>query len=91
MNIRSHVYVSGLVQGVSFRQNTRMQAKKLGVKGWVRNLPDGRVEAVFEGEQSAVLALVDFGRKGPEGAIVDKIEVEWEDFKNEFEDFKITY
>jgi acylphosphatase len=57
--VRAHVLVSGKVQGVFFRQKTQRQALSFGVTGWVRNLPDGRVEAVFEGEEEAVKALVD--------------------------------
>ncbi len=74
---RAHVYVSGRVQGVFFRQNTKRQAQSQGVKGWVRNLDDGRVEAVFEGEESAVKALVDFCSKGPIGAMVNIVTVFW--------------
>lgn len=88
---RAHVYVAGTVQGVFFRQNTKRQAQNRGVSGWVRNLDDGRVEAVFEGEEEAVKALVDFCRKGPSGASVTDVTVDWEPFKGEFESFKITY
>lgn len=72
--IRSHVWVSGLVQGVFFRESTRREAERLGVKGWVRNLPDGRVEAVFEGEAGPVAALVAWCRSGPPGARVEGLE-----------------
>lgn len=88
---RVHVFVSGRVQGVFFRQNTRLQAQVAGVFGWVKNLADGRVEAVFEGEQEAVRAMVDFCRKGPRGALVSDIAVNWEAFRGEFESFKIVY
>ena len=88
---RAHVIVSGRVQGVFFRQNTKQQAESLGVTGWVRNLPDGRVEGVFEGEEEAVKALVDFSRKGPRGAFVTGFTVEWAVFRNEFESFEVTY
>lgn len=87
VNVRVHVFVSGRVQGVFFRQNTKRQADSLGVKGWVRNLPDGRVEAVFEGEKSAVKALVDYCHRGPSSARVDNVEVNYEDYKGEFSDF----
>ncbi len=86
-----HIFVSGRVQGVFFRQNTKQQAQSRGVKGWVKNLDDGRVEAVFEGEESAVKALVEFCRKGPRGAVVTDVQVEWTPFKGEFEDFDIAY
>ena len=87
---RAHVFVSGLVQGVFFRQKTKHQAKSLGVMGWVRNLPDGRVEAVFEGEEDVVNALVNFCRKGPKGASVTGLTVDREVFRNEFESFEIV-
>ena len=66
---RAHIFVTGRVQGVFFRQTTQQQAEIHKVTGWVKNLPDGRVEAVFEGEEEAVKALVNFSRKGPKGAI----------------------
>ena len=91
MKVRAHVFVSGRVQGVFFRSETRYEAKKHGVTGWVRNLPDGRVEAVFEGEEEAVKKLVDFCKHGPSGARVTGIDVKWEAYKGEFKDFKIRY
>jgi acylphosphatase len=87
----AHVFVSGRVQGVFFRQNTKQQAQRQGVKGWVKNLDDGRVEAVFEGEEPAVKTLVEFCRKGPRGAVVTDVQVEWTPFNGEFEDFDIAY
>ena len=85
---RAHVYVSGIVQGVFFRQKTKRQAESLGVNGWVRNLPDGRVEAVFEGEEEAVRALVDYCRHGPSYARVTNIDVLWEPHRGEFSGFE---
>ena len=73
--VRAHVYVSGLVQGVSFRWYAIQQARRRGVAGWVRNLPDGRVEAVFEGADADVKALVDWCREGPPSARVSGVEV----------------
>jgi acylphosphatase len=81
---RAHVYVNGLVQGVYFRSSTRELAYDLGVKGWVRNLPDGRVEAVFEGEEEMVRRLVDFCRRGPPRSRVSNVDVAWEKFTGEF-------
>jgi acylphosphatase len=66
-------------------------AVKFGVCGWVRNLFDGRVEAVFEGEKENVKRLVEFCRRGPPGARVENVEVLWEDYKGEFEGFRIRY
>jgi acylphosphatase len=75
---RVHVYVNGRVQGVWFRDSTRHQATRLGVEGWVRNLPDGGVEAVYEGRPAAVDRLVAWTRHGPEHAVVTALEVKEE-------------
>ena len=72
--VRAHVWVSGRVQMVFFRQSTRRVATEHGLAGWVRNLPDGRVEAVFEGTAPAVEALVDWCRHGPPGAAVEAVD-----------------
>jgi acylphosphatase len=90
-NIRVHVFISGIVQGVFFRQKTKQQAGNLGVTGWVRNLSDGRVEAVFEGKEEDVKALVDFCRKGPMGALITNVDVAFERFTGEFQNFKVAY
>jgi acylphosphatase len=89
MKTRAHVFVSGRVQGVFFRQKTKQQAESFGVTGWVRNLPDGRVEAVFEGEEEAVKALVEYCHHGPSYARVTNIDASWEDYRGEFSDFKM--
>ena len=73
--IRRRVVVSGRVQGVFFRDTIRRMAASRGVGGWVRNLPDGRMEAVFEGDEAAVQAMVDFCRQGPRGARVAEADV----------------
>ena len=91
MKVRAHMFVSGRVQGVFFRQTTQQKAQSSGVKGWVKNMPDGRVEAVFEGEENAIKELVDFSRKGPRGALVTDFSVDWEKFVDEFDDFEIVY
>ena len=91
VKVRAHVYVSGRVQVVFFRYETRREAVKRNVKGWVRNLPDGRVEAVFEGEKEDVEKLIDFCHKGPPLAKVEKVEVFWEKYKGEFKDFKLIW
>jgi acylphosphatase len=85
------VFVSGEVQGVFFRSRTSREAEIRNVKGWVRNLPDGRVEAVFEGEETAVKALIEFCKRGPPGATVTNVDVKWEGYRGEFADFKIKY
>jgi len=74
--VRARVLVSGSVQGVWFRESTRQRASDLGLSGWVRNLPDGRVEAVFEGERDAVAAALAFVREGPPLASVVSTDVE---------------
>ena len=91
MKTRAHVFVSGRVQGVFFRSETRYEAKRRNVAGWVRNTSDGRVEAVFEGEKEDVEKVIDFCRRGPSGARVMKIDVRWEDYLGEFKDFKVRY
>jgi acylphosphatase len=91
LKVRAHVYVSGRVQGVFFRSETQDEALRHNVTGWVRNLPDGRVEAVFEGEKEAVEKLIEFCKRGPPGARVTKVEVAWEPYTGEFKDFKIRY
>ena len=73
--VRKRVVVDGVVQGVFFRSATQREAARLGVSGWVRNLPDGRVEAVFEGPEDAVDSAVAWSRTGPERAIVTSVEV----------------
>jgi acylphosphatase len=73
--IRRRVIVTGHVQGVFFRETTRRRAESRGVAGWVRNRPDGAVEAVFEGEREAVERLVAFCEDGPRGARVDRVDV----------------
>ena len=88
VKVRVHVFVSGRVQGVFFRQSTQLTAQGLDVKGWVRNLPDGRVEAVFEGEEPAVKTVVDYCRHGPSAARVDDIEVRNENYVGEFSGFE---
>lgn len=74
---RAHVFVSGRVQGVFYRANTQKQARRLGVSGWVRNLPDGRVEAVFEGADQAVDAMVRWCHQGSSAARVDNVDATW--------------
>ena len=89
MKSRARVIVSGRVQGVFFRSATRDEAEIRNVSGWVKNLPDGRVEALFEGEKDAVEQLVEFCRKGPPNAIIRDVEVVWEEYKSEFTGFQI--
>ena len=86
---RAHIFVSGLVQGVFFRDHTRRWASSLGLSGWVRNLADGRVEVMAEGPEKNVRDLISFLRQGPPQARVEDIELEWELYQGEFSDFRI--
>jgi len=83
--------VGGDVQGVFFRQGTKRQAEAHGVNGWVRNRDDGKVEAVFEGEDQDVKALIEFCTRGPPTAIITTVDVKWETYMGEFKDFRIRY
>ena len=91
MKKRFHVYISGYVQGVFFRANTYRQGRTLGVTGWVRNLPDGRVETVFEGEQEAAETMLAWCRTGTAPAHVSHVEYDEEIPTHEFTDFEIRY
>jgi acylphosphatase len=86
---RMHVIVSGRVQGVFFRAYTRETALALKLTGWVRNLPDGRVETVFEGEDTNVQSMLQWCKKGPPHAIVNQFEAAEETYTGEFRDFRI--
>lgn len=87
---RRHVWVSGLVQGVYFRESTRREAEALGVAGWVRNLPDGRVEAVFEGPAGPVSAMVEWCRRGPPSAKVEQVDVKEEAAAGQLQGFQVV-
>ncbi|MBN1219142.1 MAG: acylphosphatase [Anaerolineae bacterium] len=89
--IRAHVFVSGRVQGVSFRWYTQRKAQELGVTGWVRNLWDGQVEAIFEGNEKAVDNAVKWCHIGPPSAQVDNVDVTYETPSGEFSGFRITW
>lgn len=89
MKVKAHVLVSGRVQGVFFRAETARTAVANHVTGWIRNLPNGQVEAVFEGEQKNVEILVEFCKRGPSGAYVETAEVTWKNWKGDFSDFRI--
>ena len=91
MKARAHVFVSGRVQGVFFRDHTRRWATSLGLTGWVRNLLDGRVEVLAEGEKERLEDLVARLKQGPPMSEVRGVEVAWEDFRGEFGDFRITW
>ena len=87
--VRAHVVISGFVQGIFFRHNTRVCADEFGVRGWVKNRMDGKVEAVFEGEKEKVDGLIRWCHRGPSGARVTEVNVDWEDYRDEFDSFSI--
>jgi acylphosphatase len=89
MDIKVSVTVFGRVQGVAFRYYTSLRAMELGVNGWVGNLPDGSVAGVFEGDDNAVNALIDWCRQGPPAAVVKRLELRQEVCTGEFRDFSI--
>lgn len=90
-NVRAHAVITGIVQGVFFRLETRRAAEQHRVKGWVRNRSDGSVEAVFEGPQNQVDAVLRWCRQGPARSAVDRVDVNWEDFSGQYSRFEITY
>ena len=90
MRVRRTVVVHGRVQGVAFRHYTCRRALELGVTGWVRNLPDGSVEGLFEGDEAAVEALVEWCRSGPPAARVDRLDVRDDTYRGEFATFIIA-
>ncbi len=89
MNKRIRVFISGRVQGVNFRSNTKIQAELFKIKGWVKNLDDGRVEAVFEGETDCVANLLKWCKIGPPGSSVTSIECHDESCSESFRNFTI--
>ena len=88
---RVRLLVSGNVQGVFFRQALKVVAKKNNVSGWVRNLKDRRVEAVFECDSKSISSVIEWARAGPANSRIDDIEVINEEFKNEFSTFEVLY
>ncbi|MGZ4104940.1 MAG: acylphosphatase [Actinomycetota bacterium] len=88
---RARALVSGLVQGVFFRQTCARLAASAGLVGWVRNLPDGRVEAVFQGPRGAVEKLLAWCRTGPPGARVEDVSVSWEQAEPGIEGFRVGW
>jgi len=89
--IKVHLFISGRVQGVFFRENTRRKAEGLEINGWVRNLDDSRVEIILEGDEEKVKNMIKWTKRGPIFAKVNKVEIEEEEYKNEFKDFKIKH
>ncbi len=88
---RVHLLISGRVQGVYFRQSMMETAEKNNVLGWVQNLPDNRVEAMIEGNDSNVDAVIEWAHFGPAGAVVDELKITEENYVGEFSEFEIRY
>lgn len=85
----AHILISGFVQGVGFRHFVRNKASELGLTGWVRNLPDGRVETLFQGSKEKIEEMIRFCRKGPFLAEVEDVVVAWQEEDKQFSDFSI--
>jgi len=87
--IKVHITLSGRVQGVAFRYNAKIMADKLGVKGWIKNLPGGEVEAIIEGNRDMVTQMIEWCKKGPRMAIVEDIKIGWLSYTGEFKRFTV--
>lgn len=88
---RARIYISGRVQGVLFRDFTQRWASSFRLAGWVKNLSDGRVEVLVEGERDKIDQLISKLRQGPQMARVDNIDIDWEEYKGEYSGFHITW
>jgi acylphosphatase len=91
MKRRAVIRVYGEVQGVGFRSWTARRAQRAGLSGYVRNEPDGSVLIVVEGEEESIARLIEECRKGPPLARVERVDVEWQEYRGEFQDFEIRY
>ena len=85
----AHVSIDGRVQGVFFRSETRNEARRRNLTGWVRNTRDGRVEAVFEGDAEQVEKMIRWCRTGPPAARVENVDADSREYRGEFEDFSV--
>lgn len=88
---RAHVFIEGRVQGVGFRHFTKINADEVGILGWVKNLPDGRVEAVLEGPLDHLREMVEQLEQGPGASRVDNLDVEVTEATGEFDSFEVVY
>ncbi|PMQ02473.1 MAG: acylphosphatase [Dictyoglomus sp. NZ13-RE01] len=89
MKKKIHVFVYGIVQGVGYRYFAYKWAKRLGINGFVRNLSDGRVEVIGEGDEETLKAFLEKLEQGPFGAVVEKVDVKWEETEGKYNDFNI--
>ena len=88
---RAHIVIYGLVQGVFFRSNAKKAAETLRLNGYTRNMADGSVEVVAEGSKQKIKELIEFCKKGPKAARVDKFDIHIEEASNEFDGFEIRH
>lgn len=88
---RAHLIIFGRVQGVFFRAETQRAANQIGASGWVRNKMDGTVEAVVEGDANKVIETIEWCKKGSPRSHVEKVDVTWQEYKNEFNGFSVRY
>ncbi len=91
MKARVHIFVTGRVQGVFFRDHTQKWASSLNLTGWVRNIRSGQVEVSAEGDKEKIEELISKLNEGPPLSQVEKVDVHWENYKGEFKDFQVTY
>jgi acylphosphatase len=91
MKKKVYIIIYGKVQGVWFRLNTKNKADELGICGWVKNTEDGKVEAVFEGDENKITEIIEWCSKGPSKARVSKIEIFKKNYAKEYDDFSIIY
>jgi acylphosphatase len=87
--VQARLFISGFVQGVGFRRFIHKQAMELNLGGWVRNLPDGRVEVLLQGERQEVEMLIEACGKGPFLAEIDEVDIQWEETMQEYADFTV--
>ena len=88
---RTHLIISGRVQGVFFRDTLRRKARRYNLVGWVQNISDGKVEAILEGNREDIAQVIAWARKGPMFANVTDVAVEWQEYQGIFQDFRIQY
>ena len=91
MHKRLHLIIKGRVQGVFYRDSTKKKAQELDIKGLVRNLREGNVEIIAEGEETKLNDLIQWCWKGPENARVSDIKIEWQPYKRQFKEFRVSY
>ena len=89
--MRAHLFIEGRVQGVFFRACTQEEAQERKLTGWVKNLYDGRVEAVFEGEEKDVQSMIEWCHRGPPHAVIVHVFVEIEEYQGEYSDFSVVF